>query len=155
MTFEFQFHMPFFALRKRSPQQIHTDKRFLQGRRLRASRKLPLARNNAQEQDYYHEAHISFLVAGVDEWFWTAYCCVDTYFGSEPENRTYLDGRYGSDPATGGSRWLKFPIWNPREYFLFVLARRITQATREWSALIDAFEERMVAHVGSAHLLIR
>ena len=146
-----QFHLPFFALRKRLPQHIRMDKRFLHKRQLRASRKLPLARNRKEEEYYYHEAHISFLVAGADEWFWTAYCCVDTYFGSEPDSRTYLDGQYGVDPATGGSLWLKHPIWNPREYFLYVLVRRTIQATREWRALIDAFEERMVAYVSFCH----
>ncbi|OCK86435.1 hypothetical protein K432DRAFT_284700 [Lepidopterella palustris CBS 459.81] len=135
--------MPFLSLRRRSSQNPQDDKRKLGRRSLRAFRKLPLARDKAEEEYYYYEAHTSFLVTGVDEWFWTLYCCVDTYFGSEPEYRTYLDGQYGSDPATGGFLWLKFPRWNPREYFLVVLSRRMMQATREWRALIDAFEERM------------
>lgn len=149
LGFELQFHMPFLSLRRRSSQNPQDDKRKLGRRSLRAFRKLPLARDKAEEEYYYYEAHTSFLVTGVDEWFWTLYCCVDTYFGSEPEYRTYLDGQYGSDPATGGFLWLKFPRWNPREYFLVVLSRRMMQATREWRALIDAFEERMEEYVSS------
>jgi hypothetical protein len=119
----------------------------LDGKPLRASRKLPLARNQQENLDFYHEALVSFLVAGVDEWVWTAECYVDTYFGSEPENSTYLEGEYGSDPATGGFTWLRYPVWNPREYFLIVLARRVMQVKSEWSALITEFDNRLLTYV--------
>ncbi|KAF2137333.1 uncharacterized protein K452DRAFT_236025, partial [Aplosporella prunicola CBS 121167] len=107
------------------------------------SRKLPLARNHGEDQDYYHECQLSLLVTGVDEWFWTGYCLVDTYYGSEEEWSTYFEGDDSSEPATGGASTLQYPIWNPREYFLAVLARRMAQATLEWRVLVTAFKERM------------
>jgi hypothetical protein len=143
-----EFHIPFYALR-RGPHTL--DERSIQGKPLRSSQKLPLARNFAEKQDFYHEGHLSLLVTGVDEWLWTAYCCVDTYFGSECNWEGYLDKyQYGYDAPMGGggpSAWIKHPNWNPREYFLLVLAQRMKQAVAEWSALINAFEERLVSYV--------
>ena len=99
-------------------------------------------------EDIYYEFQISVLVIGVDEWLWTGYCCVDTYYGCEPDRRAYLENVNPAEPASGGSASLDFPIWNPREYYLVVLCRRISQATREWGALLEAFEERMITYVG-------
>jgi hypothetical protein len=99
-------------------------------------------------EDFYYEFQLSVLVTGVDEWLWTSYCCVDTYYGCEPGRRAYLEDEHPVEPASGGSASLDFPIWNPREYFLLVLSRRISQTTREWGALIEAFEERMINYVG-------
>lgn len=65
----------------------------------------------------------------MDEWLWTSYCFVDTYFGAEREWGQYLQDR--KDPSTGGAHALDFPVWNPCEYFLEALERRITQATWE------------------------
>lgn len=86
------------------------------------------------------------MIVGVDEWFWTAYCLVDTYFGSESEYRDYLDKK-ALDPCSGGAKPLRFPVWNPREYFLLVLSRRIKQATREWTEVIRTFNEYLSAYV--------
>lgn len=83
-----------------------------------------------QEQDEfcYHDAQTSFLVAGTDEWFWTAYCCVDSFLGSEsPE--VYIS--YNDDGPSGCGKEELYPVCNPREYFLLVLARRCTQMTRD------------------------
>ena len=98
-----------------------------------------------EDQDFFHEAQVSFLLLGIDEWVWTAYCCVDTYFGSEPNHRTYHDD--GVDAPTGGAKYLNFPIWNPREYFLMVLARRMMQATREWTNLVHVVQQRLDLYV--------
>lgn len=93
-----------------------------------------------------HEAQISFLVAGIDEWYWTAYCCVDKYFGSEETIQSYLDKQLDA-PIGGYGRLTEFPVWNPREYFLIVLSRRIRQVTREWSSLVVTLEERLQSYV--------
>jgi hypothetical protein len=103
-------------------------------------RELPLSLSKSKkEKDYYYEAHISLLVTGVDEWQWTAYFCVDTYFGAEESWEEYPSGNYGYDGPSGGWIWQKYPYWNPREYFLAVLMRRISQATTEWGVLIGTF----------------
>lgn len=114
------------------------------------SRPLPLPRPNSNEdKDFYYEAQISVLVTGVDEFLWTSICCVDTFFGCETGRKDYLEDDAPVEPATGGSSPLRYPMWNPREFFLVVLSRRIARATREWSTLIEAFEERMNAYVSS------
>ncbi|KAF2842153.1 hypothetical protein M501DRAFT_1028917 [Patellaria atrata CBS 101060] len=136
-----EFHIPYFALRRGAHNE---DRRRFRNGLLRKSRPLPLARNEDERNEMYHEAQTSFLVTGVDEWLWTSYCFVDTFYGSEPDERTYIDG--GIDPASGGSIWVEFPIWNPRQYYLMVFARRMMQSTREWGALINVFEERMAPY---------
>jgi len=123
------------------------DSRRIDGKELRSSRPLPLPRNEDEKEDLYYEFQLSVLVTGVDEWLWTSYCCVDTYYGCEPDRRAYLEDAHPAEPASGGSASLDFPIWNPREYYLVVLSRRISQATREWVSLIEAFEERMITYV--------
>jgi hypothetical protein len=140
-TFNMEFHIPFYVLRRSSGKK-KTDPRGL-----RTGRLLPLARNQIEEWDFYYEAQLSLLVYGIDEWVWTSYCCVDTYFETMVECGNYLEGPDPVEPATGGSSRLQFPVWNPREYFLLVLSRRIMQATKEWKALIEESEERMNHYV--------
>jgi hypothetical protein len=147
-----EFHIPYLALRdKGSPE----DSRRGPGRSLRRSDYLP-AREIDDEPDFmYHEAQISFLLFGPDEWFWTAYCFVDTYFGSEYTTEEYLNATTGPpvnasvplDAPTGGAKFLNEPVWNPREYFLLVLARRMEQVSKEWSDLVAAVNERLESYV--------
>ena len=76
------------------------------------------------------------LITGIAEWFWTAYCCIDTYFGNESTIQAHHESKH--DALIGGSqraRW--YPIWNPREYFLFILSSRFRQITREWDVVIS------------------
>ena len=145
-----EFHIPYYALRRGYGSR---DPRILDGKPLRASRPLPLARNAIERADHYHEAQISVLVTGPDEWVWTSYCGVDTYFGSEPESKTYLSDNHPTEPATSGAVALKYPTWNPREFVLRVLSRRMAQATKEWGALIDTFNDRMVTYVRNVQTL--
>jgi hypothetical protein len=131
-----EFHFPFFALRKTADSPFE-DNRTVDGtedgKPFRVGRKLPLAMGRGLTADnyYYYESQISVLVTGVDEWLWSSYCCADTYFGTEPGKHTYLEGKEPSEPATGGSKPLMYPMWNPREFFLCVLSRRVMQAVGE------------------------
>ena len=95
--------------------------------------------------EYLHEAQLSLLIAGIDEWFWTAYCLTDTYFGSEESIQFYHDNQL--DALSGGEKSLKYPIWNPREYFLSILARRLKQVTKEWGSIVELIESRLRVHV--------
>ncbi|OCL12573.1 hypothetical protein AOQ84DRAFT_372958 [Glonium stellatum] len=122
-SFSLEFHIPYFALRLGS---AIPDQRTLQGRGLRTHRLLPLRRLGELES-YYYEAQISFLMTGLDEWLWTTYCCVDTFFGSETDREAYLNPLNPTDAATGGWLQQQYPVWNPREYFLAVLSRRMLQ----------------------------
>ena len=102
-------------------------------------------RSGAQTPEFFYEAQISFVVVGIDEWVWTGYFCADTYFGSE-ETLQYYHER-GLDAPSGGAKSTYYPIWNPREYFLFILSVRVNQVTKEWSNIVEALEERLQYHV--------
>ena len=90
------------------------------------------------------------LVTGVDEWFWTAYFCAETYFGSEESIHYYTDNQY--DALTGGEKSLLYPVWNPREYFLSILSRRLKQVTKEWSNVVETLQDRLRLHVSEIML---
>ncbi|KAI9878373.1 MAG: hypothetical protein M1830_001078 [Pleopsidium flavum] len=135
--FSLGFHLPYYALRRSAlpaadPRSLRRTGRFM---------------NNGKAQadfEWFHEAQISLLIVGVDEWYWTAYCCVDTYFGSEEPPTYYLEE--GFDAPTGAGRHMRDPVWNPREYFLLVLSRRISQVVMEWSNVTSSLEERLGFH---------
>lgn len=100
-----------------------------------------------QEQDqlFYHDAQISVLITGVDEWYWTAYCCVDTFSEQAETADTYVD--CNDDGPSGGGRDEEYPVWNPREYFLLVLSRRCTQIALEWEVLVYELIARLDTYV--------
>lgn len=78
---------------------------------------------------------------------YTSYCFVDTYHGSEDKHSAYLDPPILIEPASGGEKDLRFPVWNPRELFLSILNIRLQQVVGESQALLDAFEDRMDSYV--------
>ncbi|KAF2084415.1 hypothetical protein K490DRAFT_68722 [Saccharata proteae CBS 121410] len=148
--FALEFHLPFLALRT-GPEKPDTrlDKR---AQPLRAASLLPLHPSAEEAAEHYHEASLSLVVVGLDEWQWSAYCLVDTYF--EPSRRkaayaTEPDYDHWEDPdgpAAGGANEFKGPMWNPREYFLVVLARRVQQVVMAWRVLMDVMEDRLKAY---------
>ncbi|KAF2656663.1 hypothetical protein K491DRAFT_596635, partial [Lophiostoma macrostomum CBS 122681] len=108
---------------------------------------LPL-RTWSKDQEYlfYYEAQISSLSLGPDEWFWTEYFLVETYFGSEGRISTYFedcDPGDGFDPPLGGIGRMNIPRYDPREYWLMKVERRVLQVTKEYAALVDTFDARM------------
>lgn len=67
VTFNFEFHIPFYALRRGPPCLDH---RSIGTERLRNYARLPLGGRDIDETlDFYYEAQLSLLVTGVDEWF--------------------------------------------------------------------------------------
>lgn len=137
---------------RRGPLVGTEDPRKIQGKRIRKSEPLPLRDESSdQEHLYYHEAQTSSLSWGPDEWFWTELFLVDVYFGSETNHRTYLESGGpgdGSDPPLGGGGSMKYrPYFDPREYYLLKLDRRIDQVVKEYSALIETFNSRMEHYV--------
>ena len=136
--FALEFHLPYYALRRSATLQ--EDPRGLR----RCGSFIP-KRETSNVSEFIYEAQISVMVTGIDEWFWTAYCCTETHFGSEASVQTYHE--YGLDAPTGGEKSNVYPTWNPREYFLLILSCRIKQITKEWSNILDALEERLQYHV--------
>lgn len=151
MSFVLEFHLPYYALRE---GVTTSDSRILHGKRLRTSTSLPLGRKKLTEALTYHKAKISCLITGVDDFLWTSYCFVDTYFGSEHMKSVYLKSLNGKglDPATGGAMNLDHPFWNPRDYWLTILSQRIDQATMEWRNLLLTFDQRLEHYVSHPSL---
>lgn len=129
-------HIPYFALRSYSPHPAAIDERGLR-RRGKLHRSICLS----GKPEYLYEAQISILVTGVDEWFWTAYCLTDTFFGCNKTVRQYYDDR--ADAPSGGDKPAHYPIWNPREYFIRVVFRRMRQATKEWGNIVSNLDARI------------
>jgi hypothetical protein len=136
--FVFEFHLPYFALRyQESPLRKH--------HLYRHSGRFSKEVEDTENGGYFHEAQISFLMYGPDEYFWTACCIVDVYFQSEESVADYKNG--GEDAPTGGARPVKLPYWDPREYFLTALSRRIQQVTTEWRNIIAELERDLKVYV--------
>ncbi|KAF2011816.1 hypothetical protein BU24DRAFT_264300 [Aaosphaeria arxii CBS 175.79] len=138
-TYTIEFHIPYLALREGSPIQ---DDRRQERDQCPAHKRLPLPRPDDQEA-YYYEAQTSFLLTGIDERMYTVVCAVDTFFEKEQNRDSYLDKTTPLDAPSGGSIWLQYPVWNPRQYALAVQSHRMFQAKEEWTALINYFVQRL------------
>jgi hypothetical protein len=137
MGFALEFHLPYLALRQAGSAA--------DTRGLRETKRMPGTMDTVEPEILYHEAQVSFLLVGVDEWFWTVYCCVDTFFGSERDAQWYKE--YGFDACSGAGRMINEPVWNPREYFLIVLNRRLAQVAKEWTNAVSILEGRLASYV--------
>lgn len=100
-----EFHLPYYALRQ--SKAPHLD-----ARRLRGWSQFNPPGTLRQGPEYLYEAQISVIVTGLDEWFWTTYYCVDTFFGSEESIKFYHER--GLDAPTGGLKLAHYPEWNLR-----------------------------------------
>lgn len=136
---------------RRGPLRDTKDPRKIVGKRVRKSEPLPLRFESRDQEDlHYHEAQTSSLSYGIDEWFWTELFLVDTYFGSEENRKEYFTNCAegdGLDPPLGGRGSMVTPRFDPREYFLLKVDRRIEQVTTEYSALVETFNKRMEEYV--------
>jgi hypothetical protein len=88
---------------------------------------------------------MSLIVFGVDEYSWTAYFFVDTYYGKQDSTSHYLQKKL--DAPSGGYTGHNSPVWDPRYYFLTVLSIRLSQVTLEWSSLVQTIEANLDPHV--------
>lgn len=151
--------MPYYVL-GRSEMVSRDTRRKSDGNPLRQSRKLDfLSRSldaskdsNPTDQHYWlHEAQISIVVTGVNNWVWTAYGFVDTYFGSKGTVEDYdkLKGRHWEreDPLSAGRLNGGEPIWTPREYFLRVVQSRIREVLKEWKRIVRTVTEEVEGYV--------
>ena len=140
-----EFQLPYLALRTGRPV---SDSRLLRQRH-----EMLKYNDSSGENMFYYEAQVAFLMTGYDEWHWTAYCCVDTFFGSEQTVTDYL--RRQNDGPSGGAMELDRQIWNPRQYFLRVFSERLAQATREWRNITSALDDRLNSHVRASKISLR
>lgn len=136
-VYAFEFHLPYFALRRSTLKEFPN----------KANRRTGVFADEFSkncgpgEWEYFHEAQISILLVGVDEWVWTLICLVDTYFGLEEDVEEYKNEDL--DAPSGCAGEYSRPVWSPREYFLLVVSRRISQITMEWNNIVITLEQRL------------
>lgn len=96
-----------------------------------------------QEKYHLHEAHMSCVVYGSDEWQWTAWAFEDTEHEPEDDNDVDISATIAGDelcqdinedPIIIGHHANK-PIWKPRQYFLKAFETRIKKVGEEWGNL--------------------
>ena len=142
-TFQMEFHLPFFALRKLSQSEEHRSTDLRRPRRLFEDFTLLSEANDqgsSQEMHRLYHGQVSCVVYGNDEWQWTAYSFVDTEHDDDSD--ITIDGEIGSqheideDPIICDVQASRFPIWRPRQYFLKAFAARMQEPRREWDDLI-------------------
>jgi hypothetical protein len=130
------------------------DQRVLFGSPLRQTKALPLTLPDGTEVFHYYEAKVSYLMMGVDDFFFTSYLLVDTYQGETEDQRDTYDTAYegcGIDPAS--MRSFEFPFWNPREHMFASLAERLDQVTKELGQMMGTFDKHMRRYVSGTTLL--
>ncbi|KAK5459601.1 hypothetical protein LTS15_003730 [Exophiala xenobiotica] len=148
-TFRLSLHLPYYAWRCSSNPKADPrhDRR---NNPLRHHRDVSLL-NCEGGNAFLYEAQISFVLAGVDEWRWVAYCFVDSYFDEDGENAA----QYHKDVSDGSHT-------DPFEYgvadkhteqasmfFLKVFSIRAKQITQEWETVVTNVEESIRQHARS------
>ncbi|PMD47172.1 hypothetical protein L207DRAFT_627873 [Hyaloscypha variabilis F] len=162
-VFTLECHITYFILKK-SERLITDVRKTIEGKPLRQSWKLPFlsgpmsASASDTELLCLYEAQTSLVVTGIDSRVWTAYCIVDTYFGSNESLQHYHEENGPSaqvDPLAAG----QIPaipsitlIWAPREYFSKIVAIRMNEARRAWRQIIDEVEGS-VKQVQTNHII--
>jgi hypothetical protein len=157
--FKMEFHMPFFALRKhprpnysRNKPPTHTMRKWWDISLTSGETSV----SGGQEVYRLHEAQVSCVVYGHDEWQWTAcafldngYESGDLYDAGEVFDGYGEDGEddgFDEDPIATGLHANK-PIWRPRQYFAKALEVNIKEVSQEWSELVHRLECDITAYV--------
>jgi len=122
------------------PSLVIDQRRCLDGKPLRQSRRVEYLdqqhhkKSSTGQIDCIYDAQLSVLVTGLDDWFWTAYSFVDTYFkGSSHSEGVEHYYENVTDPHSCGTHPPDRPFWLPRDQFLMMLACRIDQIKQEWN----------------------
>jgi len=148
-TFALEFHFPYYAWRRMLPIEEDPQSHARNSRPPRRSEPvihLSSGTESADEDDdFIHEAQVSVMVTGLDNWFWTACCFSDIYFKDEDHNEqvsTLSTPAHPMDPHSCGKFSLNLPIWDPRHYFLRTLSCRMEQVKQEWNnTVFQLFED--------------
>jgi hypothetical protein len=99
------------------------------------------------------EARFSVVICGSQEGRWTAYAFDDTEFDGEDLYEKMMGNcqPFHADPIAsciwGDDVNADIPIWNPREYFLIVVANRIARAANDWESLVGPVERSIREYV--------
>ncbi|KAH4416864.1 hypothetical protein HBH92_059580 [Parastagonospora nodorum] len=140
--YQIQYHLPHFVLRKkRHPSKRHTEK--LQRARTDLSflsQALPSTFN--EEPLELVQAQISIVLCGTSETRYTVYCFEDSDHDDDREmgDDEFSENGFQADQIAKGEIDANRPIWNPREYILVTLLKRITQVAKEWARVVHVID---------------
>ena len=137
LPFSLGFHLSYVALRE---GDMLSD-----ARGIRQSYTMLKPIGNCEGELACYDAQISFLITGIDESHWTAYCVVDNFMGCRESIEEYVT--QSTDGPSGGALKESQLCDSPYEYFLLVLSQRIKQTTREWGNVTSTLMERLDAYV--------
>jgi hypothetical protein len=148
-----EFHLPYYAWRRKQPTVDFDDEdeeEEFDGKPTRQTEEvIPLKlkghdfdpiQDDDHSRDYIHQAQISVMITGADNWFWTGYCFVDTYFKAADHSESvehYSRQRPEMDPFSCGKDDANLPFWLPRQYFLRTLSSRMEQVKQEWKNTVS------------------
>ncbi|RDW64274.1 hypothetical protein BP5796_10776 [Coleophoma crateriformis] len=157
--FALEFHLPYYAWRSMQSEQMDSRKRADRKALRRSEEVIHLdvkghdLEIDPELKDYIYEAQISVMITGMDNYFWTGYCFVDTYFKDQDDNRErvehYCNSEQKLDPTSCGRMTADRPIWTPREYFLRTLSFRMDQVKQEWNNAVVQLIEQIEPHIHS------
>jgi hypothetical protein len=143
LNFQLELHLPFFLLGRSmqpepdikvnsKPPRQWTDLSFL---------KLDTPKPQRQVSGVVwgiHEATISYVITGSDNWRWIGYAFVDTKLDGLLTDLSEDDLSF--DRVAAGEIYAKSPLWRPRDHWVKVLDIRIEQARKEWEYLVYKLE---------------
>ncbi|RYP92940.1 hypothetical protein DL770_000990 [Monosporascus sp. CRB-9-2] len=150
-----EFHLPLYALRRhrktlQDPRTRRTGEPLRQSQDVTFLRTL-LEKNDNSGNDIIYQAKVSCLVSGWDHYSWVAYMFIDLYFeesnvDGDLESIAYYEQQLSDhgvrlDPFTAGETTSYAALREPREYFLQVLAVRLSKIKHEWEHLVLHIEE--------------
>jgi hypothetical protein len=149
-TFTFEFHVPFYVI-KESKRLLSDTRKGFEGKPLRRSWALPFLSGSRDAPCCLYEAQMSVTVTGIDDYVWTAYGIVDSYFQSKDTAVSYHKMQSSRtlwiDPLAAGQLPFLNPVYTPREYYLKVFEIRMRQVLREWQLILDKIEEDATLYV--------
>ncbi|KIV77011.1 hypothetical protein PV11_08851 [Exophiala sideris] len=146
LTFQLSFSLPYYAWRD-SPEPCNDRRRTKAHEPVRRFKDVSLLSLEPDKTPaFLYEAQTSCVVAGFDEWSWTAHCLADTYFDGDAGENVHQYSRDATDgvhtnPFCFGQTEAERPIHKAREFFLRVLAIRLNLVKEEWQNVVTNIKE--------------
>jgi hypothetical protein len=143
LNFQMELHLPFFLLRMSKPPESCIKVNSKPPRQYTDLSFLKLDTPKSQQQGTgeiwgLHEAQISYVVTGSDDWRWIGYAFVDTELDGLLTDLSEDDLSF--DRVAAGEIHAKSPLWRPRDHWVKVLDIRIEQVRKEWEYLVFKLE---------------
>jgi hypothetical protein len=165
--FQLDLHLPLFMLKKETPpEKTSGDRNFIMAPQRRWTDLSFLdfpdsGTSNSKGRDQgskemevwgLHEAQISCVVTGSDDFKWLAYGFVDAEIDGILAECDEDDLRF--DPITSRQLEVHTPIWRPRDYWIKVFEIRIGGVRKEWDDLLHFLEKSVNTYVGETRLVV-